>query len=227
MNQKLVRPRYLPLAVVSSAAPAGTAARDRRPRSHARTAPSLRKHLPHRRLRAPAAAQARRAGPEPTDAAPDLQRRRQRSQSHLHRDRQARPLHPQPASRATLPCSTTRRRPRRVNSFHQQINLPLRVGIVIDASTSIRSRFQFEQQSATEFLLQILKASSDRAFVMGFDVTPDRDAGLDQQPRRPRDRHQPPAPRRRHRAVRRRLHRLPRQAARRRAARNRCARPWS
>jgi VWFA-related protein len=62
--------------------------------------------------------------------------------------------------------------PAKVNDFHQQINLPLRVGIVIDASTSIRSRFQFEQQSATEFLLQILKARSDRAFVMGFDVTP-------------------------------------------------------
>src|SRR5580658_327668 len=57
--------------------------------------------------------------------------------------------------------------PARVTSFHQQINLPLRVGIVIDASTSIRSRFQFEQQSATEFLLEILKARSDRAFVMG------------------------------------------------------------
>ena len=62
--------------------------------------------------------------------------------------------------------------PEKINSFRQQINLPLRVGIVIDASTSIRSRFQFEQQSATEFLLQILKARSDRAFVMGFDVTP-------------------------------------------------------
>ncbi|MGA2537727.1 MAG: VWA domain-containing protein [Terracidiphilus sp.] len=62
--------------------------------------------------------------------------------------------------------------PARVNSFHQQINLPLRVGIVIDASTSIRSRFQFEQQSAIEFLLDILKSRSDRAFVMGFDVTP-------------------------------------------------------
>jgi Ca-activated chloride channel homolog len=62
--------------------------------------------------------------------------------------------------------------PERVTSFRQQINLPLRVGIVIDASTSIRSRFQFEQQSATEFLLEILKSRSDRAFVMGFDVTP-------------------------------------------------------
>ena len=62
--------------------------------------------------------------------------------------------------------------PAKITSFRQQINLPLRVGIVIDASTSIRTRFQFEQQSAIEFLLQILKARSDRAFVMGFDVTP-------------------------------------------------------
>jgi VWFA-related protein len=61
--------------------------------------------------------------------------------------------------------------PASVKSFRQQINLPLRVGMVIDTSTSIRSRFQFEQQSATEFLLRILKARSDRAFVMGFDST--------------------------------------------------------
>jgi Ca-activated chloride channel homolog len=62
--------------------------------------------------------------------------------------------------------------PLRVNSFHQQINLPLRVGVVIDTSTSIHSRFKFEQQAAIDFLLQIVKARSDRAFVMGFDVTP-------------------------------------------------------
>src|ERR1035437_10467040 len=62
--------------------------------------------------------------------------------------------------------------PSKVTSFRQQINLPLRVGIVIDASTSIRTRFKFEQQSATEFLIETIKARSDRAFVMGFDVTP-------------------------------------------------------
>jgi len=62
--------------------------------------------------------------------------------------------------------------PAHVTSFHQQINLPLRVGVVVDASTSIHSRFQFEQQSANEFLLQILKSRSDKAFVLGFDVTP-------------------------------------------------------
>jgi Ca-activated chloride channel family protein len=63
--------------------------------------------------------------------------------------------------------------PDRVYSFTQQTNLPLRLGILIDTSTSIRTRFQFEQQAATEFLLQIVKPQSDKAFVMGFDVTPD------------------------------------------------------
>lgn len=62
--------------------------------------------------------------------------------------------------------------PERVSSFAQQTNLPLRVGILIDASTSIRTRFEFEQQATIEFLLQTLKPKSDRAFVMGFDVTP-------------------------------------------------------
>ena len=62
--------------------------------------------------------------------------------------------------------------PAKVTSFRQQTNLPLRVGIVIDASTSIRTRFQFEQQSAVEFLLSTLKPQNDKAFVMGFDVTP-------------------------------------------------------
>ena len=64
-----------------------------------------------------------------------------------------------------------RKAPSRVISFHQQINLPLRVGIVIDSSTSIHSRFKFEQESANEFLLEILKARSDRAFVMDFAET--------------------------------------------------------
>jgi VWFA-related protein len=43
--------------------------------------------------------------------------------------------------------------------------------LVIDASTSIRARFKFEQQAATEFLLDILRPRTDRAFIMGFDVS--------------------------------------------------------
>jgi Ca-activated chloride channel family protein len=63
--------------------------------------------------------------------------------------------------------------PAEVYSFTQQTNLPLRVGLLIDTSSSIRSRFQFEQNAAIEFLLSVLRPKIDKAFVMGFDVTPD------------------------------------------------------
>lgn len=56
-----------------------------------------------------------------------------------------------------------------VVGFRQQTNLPLRVGVMIDTSSSIRSRFQFEQDSAIEFFLQTMHRN-DRAFVEGFDI---------------------------------------------------------
>jgi len=64
------------------------------------------------------------------------------------------------------------RPPVRVRQFVQQTNLPLRVGIMLDTSSSIRERFQFEQEAATDFLLQVLHPA-DRAFVEGFDVNTD------------------------------------------------------
>jgi VWFA-related protein len=63
--------------------------------------------------------------------------------------------------------------PAHVFSFAQETNLPLRVGILVDASTSIRQRFQFEQQATSEFLMQLMRPKTDKAFVMGFDATPD------------------------------------------------------
>jgi Ca-activated chloride channel family protein len=63
--------------------------------------------------------------------------------------------------------------PAQVFSFAQETNLPLRVGMLIDSSTSIRTRFDFEKQAAIEFLMQVLRPRSDKAFVMGFDVKPD------------------------------------------------------
>lgn len=59
--------------------------------------------------------------------------------------------------------------PEAVLHFYQQTNLPLRVGIMLDTSSSIRGRFDFEQDSAISFLLQVLH-QNDRAFVEGFDV---------------------------------------------------------
>lgn len=59
--------------------------------------------------------------------------------------------------------------PREVTYFDAETDLPLRVGLLIDASNSIRDRFQFEQQAAIEFLQQIIRPRSDRAFVLAFD----------------------------------------------------------
>jgi len=61
------------------------------------------------------------------------------------------------------------RPPVAVLRFTQQTNLPLRVGIMLDTSSSIRQRFQFEQDSAIEFFLQVLHRN-DRAFIEGFDI---------------------------------------------------------
>ena len=63
--------------------------------------------------------------------------------------------------------------PEEIRSFHAETNLPLQVGLLIDASNSVRDRFKFEQESAIEFLNQIIHPQRDQAFVVGFDVTPE------------------------------------------------------
>ncbi len=63
--------------------------------------------------------------------------------------------------------------PGTIRSFRSETNLPLRVGLLIDASNSVRDRFKFEQEAATEFLNQIIRSNFDRAFVIGFDTTPE------------------------------------------------------
>jgi Ca-activated chloride channel homolog len=61
--------------------------------------------------------------------------------------------------------------PRAMGYFHPQTNLPLRVGLLIDESDSIRGRFKFEQKGASLFLKKILRPDVDQAFVVGFDGT--------------------------------------------------------
>ncbi|MGO9086873.1 MAG: VWA domain-containing protein [Candidatus Sulfotelmatobacter sp.] len=65
------------------------------------------------------------------------------------------------------------RPPDEIRSFHAETNLPLQVGLLIDASNSVRDRFKFEQESAIEFLNQTVRRNYDLAFVVGFDVTPE------------------------------------------------------
>jgi VWFA-related protein len=56
-----------------------------------------------------------------------------------------------------------------LRSFRRESDLPLQVGLLIDASGSIRDRFKFEQESAIEFLNETIRVHSDTAFVLGFD----------------------------------------------------------
>jgi Ca-activated chloride channel homolog len=60
-----------------------------------------------------------------------------------------------------------------IRSFRSETDLPLQVGLLIDASNSVRDRFKFEQEAAIEFLNAIVRPRYDKAFVVGFDATPD------------------------------------------------------
>ncbi len=64
-----------------------------------------------------------------------------------------------------------RRPPQQIVSFRAETDLPLRVGLLVDASNSIRDRFRFEQEAAIEFLSQIVRPKRDQGFVLGFDTT--------------------------------------------------------
>src|SRR5215471_13306438 len=63
--------------------------------------------------------------------------------------------------------------PKQIRTFHSETDLPLQVGLLIDASNSVRDRFRFEQEAAIEFLNQITRPGYDKAFVLGFDTTPE------------------------------------------------------
>jgi len=55
--------------------------------------------------------------------------------------------------------------------FNAESDLPLRLGILIDTSNSIRERFKFEQDAAIEFLNNTLHANQDRAMLVKFDTS--------------------------------------------------------
>jgi VWFA-related protein len=63
--------------------------------------------------------------------------------------------------------------PTELHSFYNETDLPLQVGLLVDASNSVRDRFKFEQEAAIEFLNSIIRPRYDEAFVVGFDATPE------------------------------------------------------
>ena len=63
------------------------------------------------------------------------------------------------------------KRPQAIQEFTAESDLPLRLGILIDTSNSIRDRFRFEQEAATEFIRSVMRSRLDRALVVSFDTS--------------------------------------------------------
>jgi VWFA-related protein len=64
-------------------------------------------------------------------------------------------------------------KPAELRSFRSETDLPLQVGLLVDASNSVRDRFKFEQEAAIEFLNAVIRLGYDKAFIIGFDSTPE------------------------------------------------------
>ena len=62
--------------------------------------------------------------------------------------------------------------PQDVRYFSKQSDLPLRIGMLLDTSNSIRDRLKFEQDAANNFLFSVLRPKKDEAFLMTFDDEP-------------------------------------------------------
>ena len=63
-------------------------------------------------------------------------------------------------------------KPQDIRYFSKQTDLPLRIGMLLDTSNSIRDRIKFEQDASVNFLFSVVRRNKDEAFVMTFDDEP-------------------------------------------------------
>ena len=75
-------------------------------------------------------------------------------------------------SAADIQVRDDQKPPEKVLQFTAQSRLPLRLGLLIDTSGSVQSRFSFEKRAAGEFLEKVLNTTTDLAFVAGFADAP-------------------------------------------------------
>src|ERR1700733_7688027 len=59
--------------------------------------------------------------------------------------------------------------PESIINFRRETDLPLDLGLLVDVSGSVNSRFDFERDAGTSFLQHTLRAGFDKAFVVGFN----------------------------------------------------------
>lgn len=59
--------------------------------------------------------------------------------------------------------------PKQIVMFESSTGLPLRLGLVIDASNSMRKNLPLVQEAVEPFVREIVRPDADKAFVLGFD----------------------------------------------------------
>lgn len=131
-----------------------------------------RRHFSSLLWSAPLLAQSRKKGPEPPPA-------KEQAEQVIRLD----------VTRVNVLFSVTDRRGRFVNDltredfdlfeakkkqeiieFTATTDLPLRIALLIDTSNSIRERFRFELEAASEFLNNLVRKRRDKAMIVGFDT---------------------------------------------------------
>jgi VWFA-related protein len=56
-------------------------------------------------------------------------------------------------------------------NFRRETDLPIQMGLLVDVSASVHSRFDFEKEAALGFLQNVVRPGYDKAFVVGFNKT--------------------------------------------------------
>ena len=69
------------------------------------------------------------------------------------------------------------KKPQSIVEFAAESDLPLRLGVLVDTSNSIRDRFKFQQEAAIEFINSAMRPQ-DRTVVVSFDTGPELVADL-------------------------------------------------
>jgi VWFA-related protein len=69
------------------------------------------------------------------------------------------------------------KKPQEILEFAAETDLPLRLAVLIDTSNSIRDRFHFQQEAATNFINSVMR-TADKATVVSFDTSAELVADL-------------------------------------------------
>ena len=62
------------------------------------------------------------------------------------------------------------KKPQQILEFTAETDLPLRLAVLVDTSNSIRDRFHFQQEAATNFINSVMR-TQDKAIIVSFDTS--------------------------------------------------------